>query len=65
MGQGNSLTYHLKKASGFDLPQQIKLFGNWKINKRLGVYSEAEGQDQKIRVILLAASYKIDKGCNL
>ena len=33
IGKDNSLTYHIKKSSQTDIPQQVKLFGNYSLNK--------------------------------
>jgi hypothetical protein len=60
----NSLQYRI--GVGVDAKEKtIKIFGNWKINKKLGVYFETEGGGQKSRAILLTASYKIGKGYGL
>ncbi|MBU3912209.1 MAG: hypothetical protein KKD90_06465 [Candidatus Omnitrophica bacterium] len=32
-GKGNSLAYHVKKSSHYDIPQQVKLFGRYSLDR--------------------------------
>ncbi len=45
--------------------KSVKIFGSWKINERLGVSFEAQGDEERNRAILFSASYKIDSRDNL